>query len=103
MRPRPRRRTPEPKPPVEPQPSRLLKLTIPRSGDSARDRAKMRRLHGILTQYPGNDGFCFLVQGQNQKLARMDFPKYPIAINDDVLELMRQMVGPENVVIEKLE
>ena len=103
VRPRPRRRTPEPKPPVEPQPSRLLKLTIPRSGDSARDRAKMRRLHGILTQYPGNDGFCFLVQGQNQKLARMDFPKYPIAINDDVLELMRQMVGPENVVIEKLE
>jgi DNA polymerase-3 subunit alpha len=101
--PRPRRPKPQPKPEPEPQPSRLLKLTVPRSGDSNRDRMKLRRLHGILTQYPGNDRFCFLVPGTNQKYTRMDFPKYPIAINDDVLNLMRQMIGEENVAIEALE
>ncbi|WP_119068116.1 DNA polymerase III subunit alpha [Aggregatilinea lenta] len=103
LHPRKRRPKPEPKPAAPPQPSRLLKLTIPRSGDSSRDRAKLRRLHGILTQYPGPDRFCFLVPGPNQKPTRMDFPKYPIAINDDVLNLMRQMVGSENVIIESLE
>ncbi len=99
--PRPRRPTPEPAPPA--QPSRLLKLTFVRSADSNRDRAKMRRLHGILTQYPGHDRFCFLLRGEGQKPVRIDFPNHPIAINDDMLQFARSFLGDGNVVIEPLE
>ncbi len=60
----PRPRRPLPKVPETPkEPGRLLILGIPRTDDSARDRRKMFRLHGFLTQYPGHDQFCFLIEG----------------------------------------
>ncbi|MBN1200730.1 MAG: DNA polymerase III subunit alpha [Anaerolineae bacterium] len=92
------RRTPEPEP--DPGPSRLLTLVFHRTDDSARDRSRMRRLHGVVTQYPGHDTFCFVIEGGGKKHARMDFPNQPIGINDDILDFARSMLGEENVRVD---
>ncbi|NLX09015.1 MAG: DNA polymerase III subunit alpha [Chloroflexi bacterium] len=89
--------------PAEPQAPRLLTLTIRRSGDSARDRRKIANLHGYLTQYPGQDRFCFILEGGGVKRARMDFPRHGIQINDEIIEQANRSVGEANVTITALE
>jgi hypothetical protein len=93
-RPRRHRRDDTPAPP--PAAPRLLTLTLHRSGDSAQDRRRMRRLHGILTQYPGNDQFCFILVSDH-RTARLDFPNHTIGINDEMLHYAARLVGEENI------
>jgi hypothetical protein len=97
---KPRRpRAPEPAP--EPLPSRMLVLTIQRSGDADRDQRKLKRLHGKLMQYPGSDRFCFIIEGGGKKKSRMDFPNNSIGINDEILDFACKQLGEENVRIEE--
>jgi len=93
FRQRPRQR-PQPKPaPEPPPPGRLLTLYLERSGDSNRDRQKLRRLHGFVTQYPGHDHFRIVLVGEGSKPACMEFPNHPIGINDDILDFATNMLG----------
>ncbi len=98
----PTRRRPPAEPPREtaPAPSRLLTLTIARTGDSTADRRKLRRLHGFVTQYPGQDRFRFILLGEGRR-ACLEFPNDPISINDDILSFATNMLGTENVVIDE--
>ncbi|MEW6579040.1 MAG: hypothetical protein AB1435_07575, partial [Chloroflexota bacterium] len=80
-------------------PSRMLTLTIARSGDSTADRRKLRRLHGFLTQYPGRDRFRFILEGEGRR-ACLEFPNNPIRINDDILTFATNMLGADNVIVE---
>lgn len=91
---------PTPPPPPPPPPvGRLLTLHLHLSGDAARDRRKMLRLHGILVQYPGHDQFRFILERDGQKSVCMAFPNHPIQINDDVLTFLHGELGPANVEI----
>jgi hypothetical protein len=72
---------------------RLLTLYLERSGDSNRDRQKLRRLHGFVTQYPGHDHFRIVLVGEGSKPACMEFPNHPIGINDDILDFATNMLG----------
>jgi hypothetical protein len=97
------RRRPEPKPaPEPPPPGRLLTLYLQRSGDSNRDRQKLRRLHGFLTQYPGNDRFRIILEGEGYKRACLEFPNHAIGINDDILRFAADMLGENNIEIGDL-
>ena len=97
------RRRPEPKPaPEPPPPGRLLTLYLQRSGDSNRDRQKLRRLHGFLTQYPGNDRFRIILEGEGYRRACMEFPNHAIGINDDILRFAADMLGENNIEISDL-
>ncbi len=96
------RQRPQPKPaPEPPPPGRLLTLYLERSGDSNRDRQKLRRLHGFLTQYPGHDHFRIILVGEGHKPACMEFPNHPIGINDDILTFAANQLGEGNVEIEE--
>jgi DNA-directed DNA polymerase III PolC len=100
----PRRPMPRPKtaPEPEPVPSRLLKLYVRRTGDSAKDRNRLRRLHGVLTQYPGPDRFRFIVEREEgQKPACLDFPNHLIGINEDILTFARNFLGDDCVEVEE--
>ncbi|MCZ7541380.1 MAG: DNA polymerase III subunit alpha [Anaerolineae bacterium] len=95
-----RRQSPaEPPRDTAPAASRLLTLTIARSGDSTADRRKLRRLHGFLTQYPGRDRFRFILEGEGRR-ACLEFPNNLIRINEDILTFAANMLGAENVVVE---
>ncbi|MEB2288220.1 MAG: DNA polymerase III subunit alpha [Anaerolineae bacterium] len=94
-----RQRPTEPAHGTAPAASRLLTLTIARSGDSTADRRKLRRLHGFLTQYPGRDRFRFILEGEGKR-ACLEFPNNLIRINEDILTFAANMLGAENVVVE---
>ena len=87
--------------PEPPAPPRLLTLTIHRSTDANRDRRRLRRLHGILTQYPGHDRFRFLLV-DDVKTAKLDFPNHPIGINDEILDYIARTLGEDNITIDPL-
>ncbi|MBP8973067.1 MAG: DNA polymerase III subunit alpha [Anaerolineae bacterium] len=97
----PARRQPPAESPCEAAPtsSRLLTLTIARSGDSTADRRKLRRLHGFLTQYPGRDRFRFILEGEGRR-ACLEFPNNLIHINEHILTFATNMLGAENVNVE---
>ncbi len=86
----------------EARPPHLLTLVVRRSGDDERDRKRLRRLHGYLTQYPGQDRFRFELVG-NGKRAVLDFPDNTIEINDDVLDFAERMLGADSVFVEPLD
>jgi hypothetical protein len=96
----PRRPPPKAVPELDAQPGRLLVLTLRRSGDGAQDQRRMGMLHGFLTQYPGPDHFCFIIEGAGMKPVRINYPKYPIEINDEILAFARDYLGEEHVRIE---
>ncbi len=87
--------------PDAPQPRRRLTLIVTRSGDSTADQRKLRWLHGVLTEYPGQDRFRFIVQGGGRR-ACLDFPNHPIQINEEALQRVISKLGQENVIIEEL-
>ncbi len=93
-RPTPPPRKPDPAP--EPEPGRLLTLYVQRTGDSARDRRRIHRLHGILIEFPGQDHFRFVIEGGGKKSAVMAFPNHPIRINDEMLDRVVMLIGEKN-------
>ncbi|GAB4414555.1 MAG: hypothetical protein Kow00106_09680 [Anaerolineae bacterium] len=98
--PAPRER-PAPSGAVEPSRRRRLTLIVKRSGDDTADQRKLRWLHGVLTEYPGQDRFRFIVEGGGRR-ACLDFPNHPIQINDEALQRVIGKLGEENVIIEEL-
>ncbi|BCY17742.1 DNA-directed DNA polymerase [Leptolinea sp. HRD-7] len=91
---------PEVKPPVfDPNaPSRRVTVVLTPTGDRERDKAKLVRAHTILTAYPGNDHFDFMLFENNQQY-QMDFPNQPTHICDDMLITLKLLVGEENITI----
>jgi len=101
--PQPRRRASQAARPAAraPGPSRLLTVTIARSADVERDRARIRRLHGYLTQFPGRDRFRFILLAPDGARQCLNFPNHPIEINDEALDYLRQQVGDDQVEVEE--
>jgi hypothetical protein len=67
-----------------------------RSGDPDKDRRKLRRIHGILTKYPGKDRFSIVVEGKGQSFT-MEFPNHTTAFCDDLMTDLLSVVGENNV------
>jgi hypothetical protein len=69
-----------------------------RSGDDAKDRRRLRMLHNILTEYPGNDRFSIIIEGRGQPL-KMEFPNHTTNHCDSLLLRLHKLVGEENIEI----
>ncbi len=59
--------------PASATPCRLI-VTVMSTGDKERDRRRLRRLHGLLTSYPGQDHFEFAVQDYDDRSYQLRFP-----------------------------
>jgi DNA polymerase-3 subunit alpha len=75
---------------------RWLMVYYQRSGDDEKDRRRIRKLHGILTSYPGHDRFTIVVEGRKQALT-MEFPNHTTAFCDDLLRDLMSTVGEDNI------
>jgi hypothetical protein len=67
-----------------------------RSGDDEKDRRRIRKLHGILTSYPGPDRFTIVVEGRKQSLT-MEFPNHTTAFCEDLVRDLMSTVGEDNI------
>jgi DNA polymerase III subunit alpha len=76
---------------------RWLMVYYRRSGDDEKDRRRLRKLHGILTSYPGSDRFTIVVEGRKHQALTMEFPNHTTAYCEDLIRDLLSTVGEENV------
>ena len=67
-----------------------------RSEDAEKDRRRLRRLHGILTKYPGHDRFTIIIEGVNQAF-HMEFPNHTTAYCESLVNDLLSVVGETNI------
>ena len=79
----------------------LITVILKDSGQKERDVRRMKRIHGLLSSYPGDDRYCFLVfESGHQHL--LDFPNSTTAASGELLNKLVELVGQENVQIERV-
>jgi DNA polymerase-3 subunit alpha len=81
------------------RPVRMATIYLRSLGDKARDILHMRRVHGAIISYPGNDRFNFYVfEGRSAYL--LEFPNDTTELSDDLIARLESMLGPNNVRVE---
>ncbi|MEZ4670535.1 MAG: DNA polymerase III subunit alpha [Anaerolineae bacterium] len=73
-------------------PERWLMIYFQRSPDAEKDRRRLRRLHGVLTKYPGRDRFSIVLEDQKQSF-KMEFPNDTTAYCEDLVNDLLTIVG----------
>ena len=79
----------------------MVTVVLRSSGDKMRDVLRLRRIHGIMITYPGNDRFAFHIFERGRGYL-LEFPNYTAGINDELLERLRNLAGTENVRVETI-
>lgn len=79
----------------------MITIVLRSIGDRPRDILRMRRIHGMVISYPGNDRFAFYVIEKSRGY-RLEFPNDLIGINDDLKKRLEEIVGLENIIIEPI-
>jgi DNA polymerase-3 subunit alpha len=91
-----------PTPPVEQQgETRMVTVVLRSSGDKTRDVLRLRRIHGILMSYPGEDRFALQVY-ERGRFFLLEFPNFSCGICPELLDRLAQLVGRENLRVETL-
>ena len=85
-------------------PSRcLLKVRLPRSGDDGKDRRRLRRLHGLLVSYHGEDCFAIVIEAHDGTEVEIAFPNDSTGYCDDLIHSLLPLVETEdNIEIHRL-
>ncbi len=80
---------------------RMITIVLRSTGDKTRDVLRLRRIHGIITTYPGNDRFAFHVFERGRGYL-LEFPNFTAGFTPELLSKLSDLVGPENVRIEPI-
>ncbi|MEP7359475.1 MAG: hypothetical protein ABI847_19645, partial [Anaerolineales bacterium] len=81
---------------------RLVTVTIHSTGDKERDRRRLRRLHGLLTSYPGADHFEFAVHDYDERIYQLAFPNDTTGFSPELERVLNEFLGPDSVLISPL-
>ena len=79
----------------------MLTVTLRSTGDKTRDVLRLRRIHGIITTYPGNDRFAFHVFERGRGYL-LEFPNFTAGVTPELVERLSQLLGAENIRLETL-
>jgi hypothetical protein len=77
----------------------MITIVLRASGDKTRDVLRMRRLHGTIMSFPGNDRFAFHVFERGRGYL-LEFPNFTTRYCPEIISKLTLLVGPENVRIE---
>jgi DNA polymerase-3 subunit alpha len=81
---------------------RRVVVTLHASGDKERDIRRIRRLHGLLTSYPGADHFEFRVMEYNAKNYQLAFPNDTTGYCEALERQLMELLGPGAVEVREL-
>src|SRR5579859_3941430 len=84
------------------RPAQLVVITIESTGDKERDKRRLRRLHGLLTSYPGQDQFEFSVHDYDERSYQLRFPNDSTGYCPDLERQLHELFGPEAVSVRTL-
>jgi len=79
----------------------MLTVILRSTGDKTRDVLRLRRIHGIITSYPGNDRFAIHLfeRGRGYML---EFPNFTAGICSEMLARVKALIGADNVRVETI-
>ncbi|MCJ7734977.1 MAG: DNA polymerase III subunit alpha [Anaerolineales bacterium] len=78
----------------------LVTVILKNRGDTMRDKLRLRQVYGTLISYPGKDRFAFQII-ENDQAHLLEFPNASTKISKNLINQLRDMVGRENVQVEK--
>lgn len=81
---------------------RMMTVVIRATGEQNRDNRRLTQVHNLLCSSSGSDRFSFMVHEGGHRFL-LDFPNETTGINNDLLNRLGEMVGEENINIEKLK
>jgi DNA polymerase-3 subunit alpha len=80
---------------------KMLRVILRPRGDKSRDFLHIRRIYNILSEYPGNDRFCFYII-EDDKGYLVEYPHIAISANTELMQRLEAILGKENVKIEEI-
>ena len=80
---------------------RMLTVILRSTGDKPRDVLRLRRIHGMITSYPGKDRFAIHVF-ERERGYLCEFPNFTAGINPELLDRLITLLGAENVRVETI-
>ncbi|MBN1538234.1 MAG: DNA polymerase III subunit alpha [Anaerolineales bacterium] len=79
----------------------MITVILRSSGDKTHDLLRIRRIHGTIMSYPGNDRFAFHVF-EKERGYLLEFPNFTTHMCNELITRLNLLVGAENVKSEKL-
>jgi DNA polymerase-3 subunit alpha len=80
---------------------RMITVVLRSTGDQLRDALRMRRVHGLLTSYPGNDRFVFHVFEISRRY-HLEFPSSSTGYCRELLAQLHTLLGEDSIQVEPL-
>jgi DNA polymerase-3 subunit alpha len=76
-----------------------LTIALHATGDKKRDTLRMRRVHGLLNSYPGDDSFSFhVIESSRQYL--LEFPSSSTGYCPELVDQLHELLGEGSVRVE---
>jgi hypothetical protein len=76
-----------------------ITIALRATGDKKRDTLRMRRVHGLLNSYPGEDSFSFhVIESSRQYL--LEFPSSSTGYCPELLDQLHELLGEGSVRVE---
>ncbi len=80
---------------------KMVTVVLRASGDQTRDILRLRRIHGIIITYPGNDRFSVQVFERGRSYL-LEFPNSSTKVCQDLLDRLVFLVGSENIRVDPI-
>jgi DNA polymerase-3 subunit alpha len=81
---------------------RRVVVTLHTTGDKERDSRRMRRVHGLLTSYPGADRFEFNVHEHDERNYQLRFPNHTTGYCPALERQLTELLGEGTVEVHSL-
>jgi len=74
-------------------------VVLKSTGNADRDARRMRRVHGLLTSYPGEDRFAFHVHESSRQYL-LEFPSFTTGMCDELVSQLQSILGENTVRVD---
>lgn len=87
--------------PTETGAVRMVTIILRSTGDKMRDILRLRRIHGILTSYPGSDRFAFHIFERGRGYL-LEFPNFTTGLTNELKARLISLIGAENLHVDTI-
>jgi len=78
---------------------RMITVILRSTGDKSRDQLRIRRIHGIITSYPGNDRFAFHIFERGRGYL-LEFPNYTTGVCQEMITRLSGLIEVDNIRVD---
>jgi hypothetical protein len=79
----------------------MITVVLRSTQDKTRDVLRIRRIHGTLMSYPGNDRFAIQVFERGRGYL-VEFPNFTTGLCPELITRLNLLIGAENVRVDPI-